>query len=93
MASKKRSKAVDIMPRTNYSTRQAKSSRQTKKPEDTKLISERTSRNKNVIKEIEKPKSYTDKKPQESSKNAPGKQLKEKKIHKWYDELYQINDV
>lgn len=83
MASKRRSRTVEIMPiRTNYSTRRAKSSRQAKKLEDTKLISEQLWKNKNVIRQIEKPKSNTDKKPQEPKKRALGKQHKQKKIHK-----------
>lgn len=86
MASKRRSRSsLDITPlRTNYSTRRAKSIRQAKKHEDTKLISERTSKRKNVISEIEKPKSRTDKKPREADNSDLGKQLKQRKIHKWY---------
>lgn len=82
MASKRRSRTVDI--RVNYPTRRAKSSRQAKKVEDKKLISEQkqTTKAKNVIREIEKPKSHTDKKPQESRAAESSKQLKQKKIHK-----------
>jgi len=77
MASKRRSRTVEM--RTSYATRRAKSTRHSKKLEDTKLISEQTTKtkNKNVIREIEKPKLYTDKKPQEQLKT-----LKQKKIHK-----------
>lgn len=82
MASKRRSRAVDVMPlRSNYATRRAKSSRQAKRTEDTKLISEQASKRKNVIREIEKPKSYTDKKPHEAIKKECAKSPKQKKIH------------
>lgn len=80
MASKRRSRAVEI--RVNYSTRRAKSSRQAKKLEDTKLISGQLSRDKNVIREIEKPKSHTDNKPHEAKPKSPKKPLKQKKVHK-----------
>lgn len=80
MASKRRSRTVEI--RANYSTRRAKSSREVKKIEDTKLISEPPTKKKNVIRQIEKPKSYTDKKPQESKSLVASKQLKQKKVHK-----------
>lgn len=68
--------------RVNYTTRRAKSSRQAKKLEDTKIISEQTTKSRNVIREIEKPKSQTDKKPQEAKPKPPSKQLKQKKVHK-----------
>lgn len=68
--------------RANFTTRRAKSSRQAKKLEDTKLISELPTKSKNVISQIEKPKSYTDKKPQETKPKVSSKQLKQKKIHK-----------
>lgn len=81
MASKRRSRTVDILPiRTTRRAAATKSSRQVKKSEDTKLISE-PSKRKNVVKEIEKPKLVTDKKPQDP-KNSYRKQLKQKKIHK-----------
>lgn len=66
--------------RANYPTRRAKSSRQAKKVEDKKLFSEQKA--KNVIREIEKPKSHTDKKPQVSKAVVSTKHLKQKKIHK-----------
>ncbi|CRL00026.1 CLUMA_CG013314, isoform A [Clunio marinus] len=84
MASKRRSRAVEIMPiRTNYSTRRAKSSQQTKKVEDKKLISEQPSIPKNAIRKIEKPKSSTDKKPNKDriEKAETGRNTKPKKIH------------
>lgn len=87
MASKRRSRAVDVLPiRTSYATRRGTSSRQVKKLENTNLISERKAKNKNVlIKEIEKPKLCTDKKPLETEKKSEKnqKQPKQKKIHKW----------
>ena len=76
MASKRRSRAVEI--RANYPTRRAKSSRQAKKVEDKKLISEQN-KAKNVIREIEKPKSHTGKKPQEQRTSVASKQFKQKK--------------
>lgn len=83
MASKRRSRtSLDITPlRSNYSTRRAKSSRQEKKSEDTKIISERT---KNVISKIEKPKARAGRKPSGSGKTELGKKLKQKKTHTWY---------
>lgn len=80
MASKRRSRAVEI--RVNYSTRRAKSSRQAKKLEDTKLISEQVTKNQNVIRQIEKPKSHTDNKPQGTKSSPPAKPLKQKKVHR-----------
>jgi ribosomal protein L37AE/L43A len=80
MASKRRSRTVEI--RVNYTTRRAKSNRQTKKLEDSKLISEQQIKRKNVIREIEKPKPITDKKPQDSKPKTTSKQRKQKKIHK-----------
>lgn len=81
MASKRRSRTVEILPlRTSRRAAATKSSRQVKKPEETKLISE-PPKSRNVIREIEKPKPQTDKKPQEP-KNVFLKQLKQKKVHK-----------
>lgn len=80
MASKRRSRAVEI--RVNYSTRRAKSSRQAKKLEDTKLISGQATRNRNVIREIEKPKSLTDNKPNETKPKSLKRPIKQKKVHK-----------
>jgi hypothetical protein len=79
MASKRRSRTVEI--RVNYTTRRAKSTR-TKKVEDSKLISEQQVKRKNVIREIEKPKPITDKKPQENDPKTTSKHVKQKKIHK-----------
>lgn len=87
MASKRRSRTVEILPLRTTTRRAAatKTSRQVvKKPEQTKLISELT-KSKNVIREIEKVKPgtrqetclVTEKKPQ-----VFGKQLKQKKVHK-----------
>lgn len=82
MASKRRSKTVEILPiRTTRRAAATKPSRQVlKKPEDTKLISE-PPKSKNVIKEIEKSKPITDKKPQ-APKRTFGKKPRQKKIHK-----------
>jgi Zinc finger, C2H2 type len=81
MASKRRSRTVEILPlRTTRRAAATKSSRQVKKPEDTKIISA-LPKTKNVIREIEKPKLSTNKKPLEP-KNVYSKQLKQKKVHK-----------
>lgn len=77
MASKRR-KTVEI--KANYSTRRAKFSRQAKKLEDSKLISERATKRKIVISEIEKPKSLTGNKPQETNTKS-SKLLKQRKVH------------
>lgn len=76
MATKRRSRTVEIRA---ISTRRAKSSRQAKKLEDSKLISEQATKTRNVIRQIEKPKSHTDKKPTESISNKLSRQ---KKVHK-----------
>jgi hypothetical protein len=81
MASKRRSRTVEI--RVNYSTRRAKYS-STKKLEDeaSKLFSEQLNKRKNVIREIEKPKPITDKKPHENNPKKTSKYVKQKKVHK-----------
>ena len=81
MASKRRSRTVEILPlRTSRRAAANKSSRPVKKAEVKKLISE-TPKVKNVIREIEKPKQVEDEKPRESKKSF-GKQPKQKKVHK-----------
>lgn len=68
--------------RANYSTRRAKSSRQAKKLEDSKLLSEQATKTKKVIREIVKLKSLTDNKPQEpNTKSLDKLTAKQKKIH------------
>lgn len=84
MASKRRSKTVEILPiRTTRRAAAYKPSRQVvKKSVDTKLISE-PPKSKNVIREIEKSKPITDKKPQlKTPKSSFGKKPRQKKIHK-----------
>lgn len=80
MASKRR-RTVEILPlRTSRrSTATTKLARQVKKSEDKKLISEST-KVKNVITEIGKPKQVADEKPQE--KKNFGKSSKPKKVHR-----------
>lgn len=70
--------------RANYCTRRAKSSRQAKKLEDSKLLSEQATKTKNVIREIVKLKSLTDNKPQveHNAKSADKLTAKQKKVHK-----------
>lgn len=67
--------------RANYCTRRAKSSRQAKKLEDSKLLSEQATKTKNVIREIVKLKSLTDNKPQPNAKSVDKLTAKQKKIH------------
>lgn len=70
--------------RANYCTRRAKSSRQAKKLEDSKILSEQATKTKNVIREIVKLKSLTDNKPKvvSNAKLAEKLTTKQKKVHK-----------
>lgn len=63
---------------TSYSTRGSKLTRQMRKAEDSKIVSEQATKGRNASKQIEKPKSPTGKKPQEP---VGGKLSKQKKIH------------
>jgi hypothetical protein len=80
MASKRRSRTVEILPlRTSRRSTATNKLPKPKKSEDKKLISE-TTKVKNVIREIGKPKQVADEKPQETKSFS--KKSKPKKIHK-----------